>query len=150
MKTIVCILALALPFNALARSSDSQATLKDIEKTLGFVPGFLRALPDSALPGAWQEMKEFQMSPETALSPKVKELIGLAVASQIPCHYCIAAHTELARSQGATDDEIAETVAMAAHTRNFSSLLNGVQLDETAFKTDLHKLANRRLRTAQK
>ena len=34
------------------------------------------------------------LNPNSALSGKAKELIGLAVAAQVPCQYCIYAHTE--------------------------------------------------------
>ena len=65
-----------------------------------------------------------------------KELIGLAVAAQIPCSYCIYFHTEAARLNGATDEQIAEAVAMAAITRHWSTVLNGMQVDEAAFRAD--------------
>src|SRR5690349_5732261 len=61
----------------------------DIQVTLGFMPSFLKALPEAALPGAWAQMKALQMNPDTALDGKTKELIGLAVAAQVPCKYCI-------------------------------------------------------------
>src|SRR5438874_803219 len=85
-------------------------------------------------------MKTLQMNSGTALPGKTKELIGLAVASQIPCRYCIVAHTEFARLGGASDKEIAEAVAMASLTRNLSTLLNGLQTDEVAFKQDIARL----------
>jgi AhpD family alkylhydroperoxidase len=51
-------------------------------------------------------MKTLQLNPGTALSGKVKELIGLAVAAQVPCRYCTYAHTEFARLDGASEREI--------------------------------------------
>src|SRR5204862_1963733 len=98
--------------------TDGASALRDIAQTLGSTPDFLKRFPDVARAGAWREMKEVQMNPATALSGKQKELIGLAVSAQIPCRYCIVAHTEFARLNGATDDEINEAVAMAALTRN--------------------------------
>src|SRR4051794_26571240 len=86
----------------------------DIQKTFGFVPGFMKLVPDLALPGAWMDFKALLVAPGTALPPKVKDLVGLAVAAQIPCDYCIYAHTELAKVNGATDAEISEAVAMGA------------------------------------
>jgi AhpD family alkylhydroperoxidase len=112
------------------------AARSDIEKTLGFVPTFLARTSDHALPGAWDEMKTIQMNPNTALKGKVKELIGLAVASQIPCTYCVFAHTEFAQLNSASDDELSEAIAMAALTRHWSTYLNGMQLDPAAFSKD--------------
>ena len=119
---------------------DGTSALADITATLGFAPEFLKAFPEVARAGAWREFKEVQMNPATALSGKDKELIGLAVASQVPCHYCIVAHTEFAKLNGATDAEITEAVAMASLTRNMSTLLNGLKVDETQFRRDLDRL----------
>jgi alkylhydroperoxidase/carboxymuconolactone decarboxylase family protein YurZ len=67
------------------RLADETAGPGHIGATLGFVPQFFLEFPESSLPGTWDEMKGLQLNPNTALPPKVKELIGLAVASQIPC-----------------------------------------------------------------
>ena len=112
------------------------ATYHDIEATLGFVPGFFKAFPESGIAGAWGEFKSVQLSPATALPGKVKELIGLAVASQIPCSYCIYFHTAAAHANGATDEEVREAVAMAAITRHWSTVLNGMQVDLPTFKQE--------------
>jgi len=121
---------------AAAQTAAAQATYQDIEKTLGFVPGFFRQMPETAIPGAWAEMKGFQLNPNTRLNGKTKELIGLAVAAQIPCQYCIYFHTAAARANGATDEEIKEAVAMAGVVRHWSTVLNGNQVDLGAFKHD--------------
>lgn len=116
------------------------AATADIQKTLGFVPQFFEAFPAVALPGIWQEMKEFQLNPKTALSGKSKELIGLGVSAQIPCRYCIDAHTEFAKLNGAKEAELGEAVAMAAITRHWSTVLNGVQTDEGKFRGEIAKI----------
>src|SRR4051812_34672324 len=77
---------------------ESEATYKDIQQTLGFVPGFFKAFPEHGIAGAWEEMKGVQMNPRSALPGKTKELIGLAVAAQIPCRYCIYFHTNVAKA----------------------------------------------------
>jgi AhpD family alkylhydroperoxidase len=105
----------------------------------GFVPDFIKRIPDIALPSAWEEMKTLQMNPGTALSGKTKELIGLGVASQIPCEYCVYAHTAFAKLNGATDAEIGEAVALAGLTRNFSTFINGLQPDEAKFRAEIAK-----------
>lgn len=119
---------------------DAKSALQDIEKTLGFVPEFLRKLPESALPGAWRELKEVRLNPNTQISIKHKALISLAVASQVPSRACVIADTEIAKMAGATEREIAEAVGMAAITRNMSTLLNGQQVDERAFRADVDRL----------
>jgi len=120
------------------RAEDAAATAayKDIEATLGLVPGFFKAFPESGIAGAWAEFKTVQLNPETKLSAKHKELIGLAVAAQVPCAYCIYFHTAAAKANGATDEEIREAVAMAAISRHWSTVLNGMQTDLASFKRD--------------
>jgi AhpD family alkylhydroperoxidase len=126
--------ALAQPVSA--QEAQSQPTYRDIEQTLGSVPGFFKQLPESAIAGAWAEMKAFQLNPKTQLNGKTKELIGLAVAAQIPCQYCIYFHTAAARANGATDEEIKEAVTMAAVVRHWSTVLNGMQVDLGGFKRE--------------
>jgi len=63
-------------------------------------------------------------------------LLQLAVASQIPCNYCIYFHTASAKANGATDEEVQEAVAHGAATRHWSMILQGNQIDFEAFKTE--------------
>jgi AhpD family alkylhydroperoxidase len=114
----------------------AQAAYRDIEATLGMVPGFFKAFPEVGIAGAWGEFKSVQLNPHTVLSGKTKELIGLAVASQIPCTYCVYFHTAAARANGATDEEMREAVAMAAISRHWSTVLNGMQIDLAAFRQE--------------
>jgi AhpD family alkylhydroperoxidase len=123
-----------------AANPAADAARADIGKTLGFVPQFLLKFPDEALPGAWEEMKTLQLNPQTALSGRTKELIGLGVAAQVPCHYCIYAHTEFAKLNGASQREIGEAVSMAAITRHWSTFLNGIQTDEGKFRGEVAKI----------
>jgi len=120
--------------------TDAASARADITQTLGFVPEFLRRVPDGALPGVWREMKELKLSSSTRLSAKTKALVSLAVASQVPSQACVIAETEFAKLAGATDREIAEAVGMAAITRNMSTLLNGLRVDMRAFAADIDKL----------
>jgi AhpD family alkylhydroperoxidase len=136
--SLVLFAAAAAPTPAHADKADD--TVKEIEKTFGFVPGFIKVMPRAALPGWWEQTKTFEMNPETALDGKTKELIGIAVAAQIPCEYCIYFHTEAARLNGATQQEIDEAVTMAADVRLGSTLLNGVQADKAQFKKDVDRV----------
>jgi len=118
---------------AITRSASAEETYRDIEQTLGLVPSFFKAFPDAGIAGAWAEFKAVQLNPKTELSGKEKELIGLAVAAQVPCSYCVYFHTAAARLHGASEAEIREAVAMAAITRHWSTVLNGMQVDEAQF-----------------
>jgi len=122
---------------AFADDMSAEATLKDIEATLGGVPTFITKLPKAALPGAWLEAKAMEFSGPTALDEKTKALISLAVAAQIPCEYCIWADTNSARQAGATDEQIAEAVAISALARHWSTIFYGLQIDLEQFKAEL-------------
>ena len=131
----------------------AEATYNDIQATLGVVPGFFRAFPEAGLPGAWAEFKQVQVAENTVLSPKVKQLIGLAVSAQVPCAYCVYFHTQVAKAYGATPEEIKEAVALAAVSRHWSTVLNGMAIDMTSFRNDVDtslRIAAERAKEAKK
>jgi AhpD family alkylhydroperoxidase len=138
--TTTLALASATPAFAEAPSSAAQASRADIGKTLGFVPGFFQSMADAAVPGAWAEMKGLQMNPNTALPGKTKELIGLAVAAQVPCKYCVYGHTEFAKLNGASEAEIAEAVAVGALERHWNAYLFGEQIDDAKMASDVARI----------
>jgi AhpD family alkylhydroperoxidase len=120
---------------------DGQTALAQATQMLGgYAPEFIQRFPTVARAGAWRQFRDVQLSPTTAVSGKNKELMGLAVASQIPCRFCVIAHTEFAKLNGATDAEITEAVAMASLTRDLSTLLNGMQVDEPQFRKDIERV----------
>ena len=144
---VVATLAVALAAGAPAVSGEPmspEAVYKDIEATFGAVPTFIKQLPKAALAGAWQEEKDLELSDKTALTPKVKALISLAVAAQIPCDYCIYTDTLTARGLGASDEEIKEAVAIAALTRHSSTILHGLQVDMATYRKDADRLAQQK------
>src|SRR5258706_12353884 len=109
--------------------------------------------PEVGIAGAWTEFKSVQLNPKTKLDGKTKELLGLAVAAQIPCSYCVYFHTAAAKLNGATDEEIREAVAMSAIVRHWSTVVNGMQVDLGGFKQETDavlKLAAEKAKTAAK
>jgi AhpD family alkylhydroperoxidase len=100
-------------------------------------PEWMKAtFPPDALPAAWEEFKAIN-NPHGALDSKTKELIGLAVAAQIPCQYCVYGHTAMAKKAGATDAQIKEAIAAAALTRKWSTVMNGTNYDYAKFKQEV-------------
>jgi AhpD family alkylhydroperoxidase len=70
--------------------------------------------------GAPDVMKGFAGIAQAALEPKAldtktKELIALAIGVAVRCDDCIAFHAKAAVEQGATSDEILETLGMAIY-----------------------------------
>jgi AhpD family alkylhydroperoxidase len=127
-----------------ARAEDpspaASAARTDIAKTLGFMPAFFEAMPDAALPGLWAEMKGLQLNPGSALSGRLKELVGLAVAAQVPCRYCTYVHTAFAALSGASPADLGEAVAVAGVERHFSAYFYGLELDMTKFRSELRRM----------
>ena len=146
LKTLIAAalaasLALGTATTALAESTpapvaaSAEETYKDIEATFGFVPEFLKLYPKASVSGAWYAMKNFEFA-DTALDGKTKALISVAVASQIPCQYCIWMDSKTAIDMGATEEQVREAVTMAAMTRHWSAVLNGYQIDFDTFKKE--------------
>ena len=149
----LAVIATVVPGSAQDGKATAEATYQDINQTLGVVPEFFREFPQSGIAGAWAEFKGVQLNPNTKLTGKMKELIGLAVAAQIPCQYCVYFHTAAAKANGATEDEIREAVATAAIVRHWSTVLHGVQVDPAGFRREVDtvlRLAGEKAKAAAK
>ena len=136
---IVALAGIAASASAVAQDSRKAAeeTYRDIQATLGIVPGFFRAFPEAGVAGAWAEFKNVQLSESTAIPAKTKQLLQLAVSAQVPCAYCVYFHTAVAKAYGASEDEIKEAVALAAISRHWSTVLNGMAIDMTTFRQEV-------------
>ena len=113
---------------------------RDMVATLGLVPEFFRTVPDYLVPTEWASFKSLQLSDQTALPNKYKELIGLAVSGATRCRYCCYFHTEAARLFGASDDEITEAALIAKNTMGWSTYLNTLQFDYDAFAAEFDQV----------
>jgi AhpD family alkylhydroperoxidase len=109
---------------------------KEIINTFGLFPSFFEVYPGYALPSAWANFQAMS-SPDSPIPPKYRELLQLAVASQIPCAYCIYFHSAAAKAHGATDEELQDAIAQGAQTRHWSMVLQGNQVDLDQFKKEV-------------
>ncbi len=149
--TLATAILATLALASQARAEDpAAATTSEIQHALGFVPTFIARVPRLLLPGWWDQTKALEMNPKTSLNGKTKELLGLAVAAQIPCDSCVLFHTEMARLNGATDQEIQEAIGMAALTRFGSTLMHGLQIDRDAYRQDVNRLVKNAHEAARK
>jgi AhpD family alkylhydroperoxidase len=108
---------------------------EEIKQAFGKVPGWVEQMPPTLLEGFWSTMRDFHLG-ETTIPNKYKELIGLAVSGATRCKYCTLFHSEAAKLFGATDDEIREAAAMAAHTMSASTFVNTMQIDYEVFRRE--------------
>jgi AhpD family alkylhydroperoxidase len=123
-----------------AQSPQAEIAYEEIRSTFGMVPTFLKEFPQEGISGAWQEIRDIQLNPTTALTPKTKELIGLAVAAQIPCTYCVYFHKRAAKFNGATAQELNFALAIAADTRKWATFWEGSPIPFPKFKMDVDKM----------
>ena len=131
------------------RAADVSKIREEIRQAFGKVPGWVEQMPPTLLEGFWSTMRDFQLA-ETAIPNKYKELIGLAVSGATRCKYCTLFHTEAAKLFGATDEEIREAAAMAAHTMSASTFVNAMQVDFEDFQREtLDAIAHVRRQTPQ-
>lgn len=135
MKTFLYIaLATSLAAPAFAQDQNAADIRTEAREAFGAALPEIENYPDSMLAGAWAWMNDVEDG-EGALDAKSMQLIALAVAAQIPCQYCTHYHRTAALSLGASDQEVAEAVAIAGYVRNWSAVLYGTGADIDAYKT---------------
>ena len=124
-------------------------TLKDIEKTIGMVPGFMKGLPKDVLIQEWPLFKKYNFE-ETEIPAKYRELMGLAVAANIKCPYCQLFHKGAAAMNGATEEELAETVFLASYTARWSVMIHAQHYDYQKFKEEFEQIGEYLQKMAKK
>jgi len=104
-------------------------------------PNFMKdTLPEHAMMKILESWGAMQGEGAT-IDAKTRELIALAVSAQIPCDYCVHAHTaRLKRQLGASDAEVKEAVAIAGYIRLFSTVFNGNSYDFDKFQAEYDAL----------
>ncbi len=133
----VCGIIFASGDSKAADTTSSEAAITEMKEMLGGVPTELQLYPESARAAGWAMMKSTDLNEKTALPSKVRELIGLAVAAQIPCQYCVYYHIKAAKAAGASQEEIREAVHQASLTRHWSTILYGNQYDLDVYKAEI-------------
>jgi len=119
--------------------SDRETIRGEMKQLLGQVPGFLGELPNDTLEAEWKLFRRFELG-ESNLPPKVRELIGVAVASAQHCWYCAHFHGAMARYHGAGEAEIQEAAHLAKFDAGWSTYLNGTLYDQDRFLEELHEI----------
>ncbi len=82
---------------------------------------------DAHAPDAMKAFRAFDKAAmaEGAIPVKYKELMALAVAFTTQCPYCIGIHSDNARKNGASPEEIAEVVLITAALRAGAAVTHG-------------------------
>jgi len=114
-------------------------TLKDVQKTFGIVPGFMKGLPQDVLIHDWPLMKKYTLG-ESKIPAKYRELMGLAIAANIKCPYCQLFHKSVAQMYGATAEELAEIAFLASYTSRWSSMIHAQHYDYETFAKETEQI----------
>ncbi|MEX3009311.1 carboxymuconolactone decarboxylase family protein [Hoeflea sp. TYP-13] len=88
-------------------------------KYLAFDPPLLKQ--------TWEDVKSVMAEP-SALDPKTKEMIYVAVSIANSCRYCVHSHTAAARAKGMDDEEYADLLRVISTASRTNALLNGLQI----------------------
>jgi AhpD family alkylhydroperoxidase len=96
----------------------------------------LKRLPalGAAASGAWEAFRAFDQAAlaDGAIPKKYKHLMAIAVAMTTQCSYCIDVHARAARKAGASEEELAEAVFVAAALRAGAAVTHGTHLVQEA------------------
>jgi AhpD family alkylhydroperoxidase len=74
---------------------------------------------------AWANLDGIVAREDGKIPRKYRELIAIAVAHTTQCVYCIEVHTKKAKKVGASKEEVAEAVLLAAALRSSGAAAHG-------------------------
>ena len=115
----------------------------EIKEMLGEVPRLFQELEfdETAHDALWEIFKKYELG-EAVIPGKYRHLIALGVASAIHCPYCVPFHSEAAKLNGATEEEIKEASLMALTVSAFSTYLHGRQVPLDQFREELKRIGD--------
>ena len=114
-------------------------TQQEMENTFGSFPGFFNGVPQDVMVQMWPIMKKYIFG-QSAIPPKYREMIGLAVAATLKCPYCEVFHRGAAKMNGATDEELTEVAAITGQTAFWSSVLHTQNYDINTFMKEFQDI----------
>lgn len=97
------------------KRAEADELLKRIEKFYGFVPLVNQVLsdkPDVFIP--FVELNKNAFFKRGALSVKTRELLAISAATALGSEHCLNVHINMAREQGASRDEIMESMVIGS------------------------------------
>jgi uncharacterized peroxidase-related enzyme len=86
-------------------SGKTKVAIEAVQKAFGLVPNIAKIMANS--PAVVQGWLDFNAALNgAAISPKLRELIAVAVAEANRCEYCLSAHTAIGKMVGLDDNEL--------------------------------------------
>lgn len=99
----------------LARSEDiGDDILNDTQEMLGSMPYILPILRERSEIFALTALADERICRPLSLEPKTAELVAIAGAAGLGAEHCLKVHIQAAIKEGATRDEIFDTIMIAA------------------------------------
>lgn len=74
---------------------------------------------------AWVNLDSIVGRKDGKIPHKYRELVAIAVAHTTQCPYCIEVHTKAAKRAGASKNEVAEAILLAAAIRSSGAAAHG-------------------------
>lgn len=107
----------------LTRAEDMKTDIMaDLESYLGVMPEILPTLSERTEAFVLSTLSNELYSRPDSLSPIVAELVALAAASGAGAEHCIKAHILSAMKEGASRDQILDTLLIAGHISRTKTL----------------------------
>ncbi|MEY7851818.1 carboxymuconolactone decarboxylase family protein [Natrarchaeobius sp. A-rgal3] len=113
----------------------------EMEEYMGMVPSWIEALPEPSADHSWAIVRDLQFG-ETELTGREKALVGLGAAAAIQCPYCVHFHTEEAKLEEVTEEELSEAIGVSSDVRYFSTVLHGAEVDYDEFVDETAKIVD--------
>src|SRR6056297_1055071 len=114
---------------------------QEITDTFGQVPPPLGTIPEDDMESEWPFFEKYTVG-ESEIPPKYRELMGLAVAANIKCPYCVHFHRNAAEMHGASEAEITEAQSLSSFTTRYSTILHASEYDLDQFKVEMAQMAD--------
>lgn len=116
---------------------------KEIEKTLGSVPGFFRIIPDGYLEHQWVLFRRnmFEADRTSPISLKNRELMGVGISGITGCPYCSYFHRAVAeRVHEASREEMHNAETVSTFSGNWSTFLRTAAYPIETFKKEVDEV----------
>ena len=133
----------------LTNNMSYEETVKDIEKTFGMLPGFMKNTPTDILPQMWPLFKKYQMG-KSLIPEKYREMMMLAAAAAVKCPYCQTYHKEVSKMFGASEEELNELAVIVGQTSFWSNVLHTQNYDYDTFVRELQQIGEHMTKQSSK
>lgn len=106
----------------------SDDLMEDIEKMLGVMPFILKVLRERPDTFMLATLIDYKTGRPDHLSPKTAELVAIAAAAGAGADSCLKVHIMAAQKEGATRDEILDTIMIASMMGRTKILASALRL----------------------